>query len=105
LGGDEFLVIVPEIADELQVKGIADRLLAAVAQPFDLAARRVVAQCSIGVALFPESGNTVEALMVNADEAMYQAKATESGSAIFFTQEMNLRLRDRMRLEQDLEQA
>jgi EAL domain-containing protein (putative c-di-GMP-specific phosphodiesterase class I) len=76
-----------------------------VAHPIEISGRRLVTQCSIGIALFPESGATVEALMVNADEAMYQAKATQSGSAIFFTEEMNVRLRERMRLEQDLEQA
>src|SRR3954466_9289643 len=105
LGGDEFLVIAPEITDELQVKSVAERLLAAVAEPIELFGRRLATQCSIGVAIFPESGSTVEALMVNADEAMYQAKATQTGSAIFFTDEMNVRLRERMRLEQDLEHA
>jgi len=105
LGGDEFLVIAPDITDELQVKGIAERLLRTVAEPLELSGRRFVSQCSIGIALFPESGDTVEALMVNADEAMYQAKATDRGSAIVFTADMNTRLRERMRLEQDLEQA
>ncbi|MFN2645293.1 MAG: putative bifunctional diguanylate cyclase/phosphodiesterase [Burkholderiales bacterium] len=105
LGGDEFLVLAPEITDELQVKSIGDRLLAAVAEPLELTGRRLTIECSIGIALFPDSGETVETLMVNADEAMYQAKATQHGSAIFFTNEMNLRLRERMRLEQDLEKA
>ncbi len=43
--------------------------------------------------------------MANADNAMYQAKATEHGSAIFFTEEMNIRLRERMQMEQDLNVA
>ena len=105
LGGDEFLVLAPEITDELQVQGIADRLLAAVAEPIELSGRRIVAHCSVGIALFPDSGDSVETLMVNADEAMYQAKSAQHGTAIFFTEEMNVRLRERMRLEQDLEKA
>jgi len=105
LGGDEFLVLAPDITDELQVKGIAERLLAAISEPLQIAGRRVVAQCSIGIALFPDSADTVEALMVNADEAMYQAKTQSHGSAIFFTEEMSARMRERMRLEEDLEQA
>jgi diguanylate cyclase (GGDEF)-like protein len=105
LGGDEFLVLAPDITDEMQVKIIADRLLEAVAEPLELSGRRLVMQCSVGIALFPDSGDSVETLMVNADEAMYQAKAGQHGSAIFFTEEMNVRLRERMRLEQDLEKA
>jgi EAL domain-containing protein (putative c-di-GMP-specific phosphodiesterase class I) len=64
-----------------------------------------VARCSIGIAVYPENGDSVETLMVNADNAMYQAKATQHGTAIFFTEEMNLRLRDRMQMEQDLNEA
>ncbi|HET7669334.1 MAG TPA: EAL domain-containing protein [Burkholderiales bacterium] len=105
LGGDEFLVLAPDITDELQVKGIAERLLHAAAEPLELSGRRVSAQCSIGIAIFPDSADTVEALMVNADEAMYQAKTQSHGSAIFFTEEMSARMRERMRLEEDLEQA
>jgi EAL domain-containing protein (putative c-di-GMP-specific phosphodiesterase class I) len=64
-----------------------------------------VARCSIGIALYPENGDSVETLMANADNAMYQAKATKQGSAIFFTEEMNRRLRDRMQMEHDLNLA
>jgi EAL domain-containing protein (putative c-di-GMP-specific phosphodiesterase class I) len=64
-----------------------------------------VARCSIGIAIFPDNGTTVETLMANADNAMYQAKATGQGSAIFFNDDMNTRLRERMQMEQDLSLA
>jgi diguanylate cyclase (GGDEF)-like protein len=102
LGGDEFLVLLPDVADEMQVEKVAERLLQAVSEPQELQGRKVVAQCSIGIALYPDNGDSVEALMANADNAMYQAKATAYGSAQFFTQEMNVRLRERMQMEQDL---
>jgi diguanylate cyclase len=105
LGGDEFLVLAPDITDELQVKGVAERLLDAVAEPLNISGRRLHMRASVGIALFPDSGESVESLMVNADEAMYQAKAAQQGSAIFFTEEMNVRLRSRMQLEQDLDRA
>src|SRR4029450_12063383 len=98
-------VLAPHITDEVQVEEIAERLIKAVSEPQDLSGRKVVGRCSIGIALFPENGGTVEALMANADNAMYQAKATGLGSAIFFTEEMNTRLRERMQMEQDLNQA
>jgi EAL domain-containing protein (putative c-di-GMP-specific phosphodiesterase class I) len=55
--------------------------------------------------VYPENGESVEALMANADNAMYQAKEAQEGTAIFFTEEMNTRLRERMQMEQDLNLA
>jgi len=105
LGGDEFLVLVPDIANEAEVEMIAGRLIEAISEPQDLNGRKIIARCSIGIALFPDNGENVETLMANADNAMYQAKATGQGSAIFFTEEMNTRLRKRMQMEQDLNLA
>jgi diguanylate cyclase (GGDEF)-like protein len=105
LGGDEFLVLAPDIANEVQVEEIAERLIKAISEPQELNGRKVVAHCSIGIALYPDNGENVETLMANADNAMYQAKATRHGSAIFFTEEMNTRLRERMQMEQDLNLA
>jgi EAL domain-containing protein (putative c-di-GMP-specific phosphodiesterase class I) len=65
----------------------------------------VGAHCRVGIALFTDNGDIVQTLMVNADNAMYQAKASGHGSAIFFTDEMNVQLRERMQMEQDLNLA
>ena len=105
LGGDEFLVLVSGVADEVEIERIAGRMLEAVSEPQDLCGRKVVAKCSIGIALYPDNGDSVEALMANVDNAMYQAKASQGSSAMFFTEEMNTRLRERMQLEQDLNVA
>ena len=105
LGGDEFLVLAPNVTNEVEVEEIAERLIAAISEPQDLGGRKIVARCSIGIALFPDNGDSVESLMANADNAMYQAKSTGQGSAIFFTEEMNTRLRERMQMEQDLNLA
>ncbi|MDB5865185.1 MAG: hypothetical protein JWO70_2991 [Betaproteobacteria bacterium] len=105
LGGDEFLVLAPDVTDEVQVEEIAERLIRAVSEPLELNGRKVVARCSIGIALFPDNGESGEMLMANADNAMYQAKSMGEGSAIFFTEEMNTRLHERMHMEQDLNLA
>ncbi len=105
LGGDEFLVIVPDIEAEGAIERITGRVLEAVSEPQELRGRKVVAKCSIGIALYPDNGETVEALLANVDNAMYQAKANETGSVMFYTDEMNTRLRERMQLEQDLQVA
>jgi EAL domain-containing protein (putative c-di-GMP-specific phosphodiesterase class I) len=70
-----------------------------------LSGRKVVARCSIGIALYPDNGETAETLVANADNAMYQAKTTQQGTAMFFTEEMNTRLRKRVQMAQDLHVA
>ena len=105
LGGDEFLVLAPDVGSDRQVEEVAERLIRAISEPHDLNGRKVVARCSIGIALYPDNGESVETLMANADNAMYQAKGTGQGSAIFFTEEMNTRLHERMQMEQDLNLA
>ncbi|HTQ74770.1 MAG TPA: EAL domain-containing protein [Burkholderiales bacterium] len=105
LGGDEFLVLASDIVGEMHVEKIAERLLLAVAEPQELGGRRVIAQSSIGIALFPDNGEDAETLVANADNAMYQAKTNHRGSFTFFTNEMNTRLRKRVQLEQDLRGA
>lgn len=105
LGGDEFVVLAPNMTSDVKAEELAQRLTKAVSEPQLLAGRRVVAQCSIGIALYPDNGQTLEELMANADNAMYHAKSTRDGSAIFFTAEMNSRLRERMQMEQDLNSA
>ncbi len=105
LGGDEFLVLAPDVTAEKVAENVAERLIRAISRPQMLNGRTIIARCSIGIALFPENGRTVETLMANADNAMYQAKASNQGSAIFFTEDMNTRLRERMQMEQDLNLA
>ena len=105
LGGDEFVVLAPDIATEVKAEELAGRLMKAVSEPQELAGRQVVANGSVGIALYPDNGKSVEELMANADNAMYQAKSTRDGTAIFFTEDMNTRLRERMQMEQDLNLA
>jgi diguanylate cyclase len=105
LGGDEFLVVVTDITTLADIEVIAERLLQAISEPQTLEARRVVPKCSIGIAVYPENGETAGALMANVDAAMYQAKTTRTSPALFFNEEMNTRLRERKRIEQDLDVA
>jgi diguanylate cyclase len=105
LGGDEFLVLLPEIDSEMGVERVAERLLQAISEPQQLGGRKVVAQCSLGIALYPENGRSVEELMANADNAMYQGKTGTRGAVVFFAEEMNVRLHERLQMEHDLELA
>ncbi len=73
-GGDEFLIAVDDVPDPAHAQEVADKLMMAVAGPHRVDDRDVVCGCSIGVAIFPAHGGDFDALLRNADRAMYVAK-------------------------------
>ena len=85
LGGDEFAMLIPG-ADEAEALNTADRLLAMLlSRTFAIAGRDVSLSASIGIAVFPGDGRTVEELLARADTAMYRAKSTGRGRVTSFT--------------------
>jgi diguanylate cyclase (GGDEF)-like protein len=74
VGGDEFAVLLPGLADQLDIDQLASRMLEAVAEPLDLSEEPVRTTASIGIAVAPEHGDTYDELLSRADEAMYRAK-------------------------------
>ncbi|MCW8886353.1 MAG: EAL domain-containing protein [Motiliproteus sp.] len=105
LGGDEFLVLLTDIKELTEVEQVAERLAMAISIPIKLENRDVVVHSSIGIAMYPDDGDSAEALMANADNAMYQAKDMTRASICFFTREMNERVQERLQMEQDLNMA
>lgn len=84
LGGDEFLCVLPELHNSEPVHHLAERFVATLALPFNLAAGEVSIGVSIGVAIFPEHAASIDLLMACADKALYRAKnAGRNGYAIF----------------------
>jgi diguanylate cyclase (GGDEF)-like protein len=79
LGGDEFAVVLHDVADPTEAGIIADRLVAAVAEPMMIDGREVAVGLSVGVAMVDRSGATVAALVEAADTALYQAKQAGKG--------------------------
>ena len=77
-GGDEFVVLVPEAGSSEELKGMAWKLVEASRAPFPDLDPAVVISASVGVARFPEHGNTSEQLLAAADNAMYAAKRTKT---------------------------
>lgn len=74
LGGDEFTVILPNLSDSADARRVADNIIAAIGQPFELAGAQASVGVSIGIALFPQHGQTAEHILNAADNAMYLAK-------------------------------
>jgi len=88
LGGDEFVVLLPGIAHASDTSVVAEKILAALNQPFKIGRHRLRISCSIGAAIFPEHGVTEKQLLNNADTAMYYAKKCGRNTVKFFQPEM-----------------
>ena len=105
LGGDEFVVLLENIYDEEQVDAIANRIRSALLAPFKYEGHRFVVTPSIGISLFPRDGDEIDDLLMNADMAMYEAKASGRDGYRFYTDSMNQRSVDRLDLEHELQNA
>ncbi|NRF67735.1 EAL domain-containing protein [Aquincola sp. S2] len=105
LGGDEFAVIVGNVEHPSALAAVAGKLLEAVRQPVPLGGRTVVPGGSIGIALCPADGTTLDALLAHADIAMYQAKRGGGLRHAFYRAEFSLRAHERLALAQALAEA
>jgi diguanylate cyclase (GGDEF)-like protein/PAS domain S-box-containing protein len=106
LGGDEFVIIFNGVADAEEISEIVNsRLIPLLRQPHDVDGAHLQVSCSVGIAVYPDDGRDVDALMRNADAAMYQAKQQGRNTAQFFTAEMDRSARERIQIEQDLHGA
>ncbi len=104
-GGDEFVILQNRGALPREVVGLADRLLASLSEPIAVGGTYVTISTSIGVAIYPKDGTTVEDLLRNADTAMYRAKADGKATCRFFEEAMDAALNQRRRLEGRLRTA
>jgi diguanylate cyclase (GGDEF)-like protein len=102
LAGDEFTLFVPSLPDMDSAGRIARAIQFALRERFDLGSQHVDLGASIGVACYPEHGDTLSALLRSADIAMYHAKRQGRNRAEMFTAELALEAADRAELERDL---
>jgi diguanylate cyclase (GGDEF)-like protein len=105
LGGDEFAIIQLNVGQPEHAQLLASRILEAFRAPFDIEGHQIDIGISIGVAVAPGDGASSEALLKNADIALYHAKTEGRGTARFFEPEMNARIQLRRTLEMDLRDA
>ena len=105
LGGDEFALVLAELAQPQGATLVARKVVNALARPFVLDGTEVFVTASIGITLFPTDADDVDALIRNADTAMYRAKESGRNNFQFFTPEMNRQATTKMQLENDLRRA
>jgi diguanylate cyclase (GGDEF)-like protein len=105
LGGDEFVVVLPQVLGVTEVEAVAKKVMSALRRPISINGKDVFVTVSIGVAKYPEDGDTVESLLRKADAAMYDAKSAGRSRYVFFTNEIEERATERLSLESDLRVA
>jgi diguanylate cyclase len=105
MGGDEFMVLLPEIDGEPDCLTVAEKLLHSFVEPFPVDSRQLVVSTSIGVAIAPEGGADAETLMKNADIAMYRAKANGRATYQIYTADLSARALVKHSLESNLRSA
>lgn len=105
LGGDEFTILLTHLRQPDHATVVARRILASLAVPFTLDAREVFVTGSIGIALHPSDGDSLEELLKNADTAMYQAKNEGRNNYQYYSRSMNAMAAERLNLENEIRHA
>ena len=99
LGGDEFVVLTGTLASPADAAALADRITKAMAEPFVVGGHDVVIGASVGIAVAPGDGTDADALLRNADLALYRAKDDGRGTYHFFQSGLDAALQRRLNLE------
>ncbi|MBX9633612.1 MAG: EAL domain-containing protein, partial [Magnetospirillum sp.] len=105
LGGDEFVILLPELDHLEDAAKLAERVIAHVKQPFAIDDHELYVTTSVGIAVYPDDGLTFEALIKNADTAMYRAKDLGRNNYQLYTPSMNARSFERLTMESALRHA
>ncbi|MBS1143192.1 MAG: hypothetical protein H6R14_598 [Proteobacteria bacterium] len=105
IGGDEFVVVLPEIDSPLTAARVATKIQSNLADSYRIAEHVLYATPSIGISLYPIDGNDTGTLLRNADTAMYHAKNAGRNNHQFYTARMNEAAGERLQMENELRQA
>jgi len=105
IGGDEFVIILPEQENINNVPNLLERILESISKPYIIDKHELSVTCSMGFSVYPDNGEDAETLLKNADNAMYQAKESGKNTFQFYTGEMHTQVRKRLELENGLRHA
>jgi diguanylate cyclase (GGDEF)-like protein/PAS domain S-box-containing protein len=105
ISGDEFAVVLADLARQEDAALVAQKIIDRLAAPFALRGKEMFVTASVGIAAFPGDGDDAETLLGAADAAMYRAKQSGRGAFQFFTAEINQRTRARAQLGAELRRA
>nr|WP_263772170.1 EAL domain-containing protein [Propionivibrio soli] len=98
-GGDEFVIILPDIKESAAVERVASQILVNLAWPFEIEGYSIGISASVGISFYPAHGRDFDALLQNAEAAMYAAKAAGKNGYRVFSEEMNADALDKLKLK------
>ncbi|MFQ6559626.1 EAL domain-containing protein [Pseudomonas sp. Lb2C1-1] len=101
-GSDEFVVVLGDVVDPQQTKGVADKLLAAISSPQPIDGHDLSVTASLGISVYPNDGFDAVALIKKAETAMRNVKEIGPNDYRFFTEDMNRRARQQQTIESGL---
>lgn len=104
-GGDEFTLLLPTLPSSEDARTIAKKIIATLKEPFILGDHEVFVGVSIGIAIYPNAGHSVEQLIQNADVAMYHVKGRGKDGYQYYNEAMAIHTSNRLSLERDLRNA
>jgi len=104
-GGDEFTIILPDLADEKEAAIVAESVLDAMNHPFHLDEEKIFVNVSIGISIYPNDGKDSNTLLKNADSALNLAKQKGKSCYMYFTAELQTLVTERLELESKMRMA
>jgi diguanylate cyclase (GGDEF)-like protein len=105
LGGDEFAIVIHDASDPARVQQVAQRVIERLSQPYEIQHHTLFVGASVGSAVGPRDGSTVETLMRNADLALYRAKDEGGGVHVHYEPALHAHAEERRKLEFSLRRA
>lgn len=104
-GGDEFIIVMPNIGNTKEALKRTNNIIELLNKPVQIKGRELYIPASVGVAVYPRDGNTVEALVKNSDVAMYNAKSLGKNNCKLYNTEMNVEATEKLKMINDLKNA
>jgi diguanylate cyclase (GGDEF)-like protein/PAS domain S-box-containing protein len=104
-GGDEFIIVLPDLEKAESAQIVATKILAELSQPIEVSGQELIVTASIGISHYPNDAVDVQQLLKHADSAMYQAKDSGRNTVRFFTSDLNFLLSKRVEVETRLRRA
>lgn len=105
IAGDEFVILLGDLAGAADAGMVAQKILTTLAEPFVIREQEMLVTASVGVAAYPADGADAESVLAAADAAMYRAKQSGRNRYEFFTLELNQRIRARLQIATELRRA
>jgi diguanylate cyclase (GGDEF)-like protein len=90
MGGDEFVIVMPGMHSKQDIARIGEQILRNASQPVEISGQKVSLTLSVGISTFPEGGRTAEALLRNADTAMYASKDSGRNRLCLFEERLEM---------------